>query len=316
MRQLGIDLGGTKIEAAVLDRAGDFLTRIRIPNPGTYEATIRDLCDLVARAEAEAGPCASVGIGIPGSIDPRSRTMRNANATFLNGRTFREDFSEALGRPVRAANDANCLALSEALDGAAAGAACVFAIIIGTGVGGGLIVDGRIVEGGNGISGEWGHIPLPWMPADEYPGPDCWCGRKGCIETMVSGTGFQNAYEGMTGKALAGADIIAAARRGEAAAEAVLNGYIDRLARALAMLVDIVDPDVFVLGGGMSNVTELYEKLPALIRPHVFGGQWNGRIVPAKWGDSSGVRGAARLWSDSEVMSDTSSPRPASASRM
>ena len=296
MIQIGIDFGGTKIEAAALNAGGQFLARVRTPNPGDYDRAIRDVRDLIARAEAEAGGTGTVGIGTPGSINPRDGRMRNANATFLNGRTFREDLEIALGREVRMANDANCLALSEAVDGAAAGARSAFAVIIGTGVGGGLVVDGRIVEGANGMGGEWGHVPLPWMTTEEYPGPKCWCGQHGCLDILVSGTGLQKDMAARTGHTLDGPAIIQRARRGEAAAVAALDAYVDRLGRAMAMIANIVDPDVFVLGGGMSNVTEIYDRLPAVIDRYSFGGDWEGRIVAAKWGDSSGVRGAARLW--------------------
>ncbi|MFN3434036.1 MAG: ROK family protein [Sphingomonas sp.] len=296
MIQIGIDFGGTKIEAAALNAGGQFLARVRTPNPGDYDRAIRDVRDLIARAEAEAGGTGTVGIGTPGSINPRDGRMRNANATFLNGRTFREDLEIALGREVRMANDANCLALSEAVDGAAAGARSAFAVIIGTGVGGGLVVDGRIVEGANGMGGEWGHVPLPWMTTEEYPGPKCWCGQHGCLDILVSGTGLQKDMATRTGHTLDGPAIIQCARRGEAAAVAVLDAYVDRLGRAMAMIANIVDPDVFVMGGGMSNVTEIYDRLPAVIDRYSFGGDWEGRIVAAKWGDSSGVRGAARLW--------------------
>ena len=296
MIQIGIDFGGTKIEAAALNAGGQFLARVRTLNPGDYDRAIRDVRDLIARAEAEAGGTGTVGIGTPGSINPRDGRMRNANATFLNGRTFREDLEIALGREVRMANDANCLALSEAVDGAAAGARSAFAVIIGTGVGGGLVVDGRIVEGANGMGGEWGHVPLPWMTTEEYPGPKCWCGQHGCLDILVSGTGLQKDMATRTGHMLDGPAIIQCARRGEAAAVAALDAYVDRLGRAMAMIANIVDPDVFVMGGGMSNVTEIYDRLPAVIDRYSFGGDWEGRIVAAKWGDSSGVRGAARLW--------------------
>jgi fructokinase len=298
MIRIGIDLGGTKIEAAALDADGSFLARLRTPNPGDYDSAIREIRDLIARAEAEAGSVGTIGVGTPGSINPRDGRMRNANATFLNGRTFREDLAEALGREVRMANDANCLALSEAVDGAAAGAHSAFAVIIGTGVGGGLVIDGRIVEGANGMGGEWGHVPLPWMTAEEYPGPGCWCGHHGCLDMLVSGTGLQKDFTARSGRTLTGPEIIEAARSGEAHARAAFDAYVDRLGRAMAMVVNIVDPDVFVLGGGMSNVTELYGALPAVIDRFSFGGSWSGRIVPAQWGDSSGVRGAARLWND------------------
>ncbi|KQU48289.1 fructokinase [Sphingomonas sp. Leaf339] len=296
MIQIGIDFGGTKIEAAALDASGRFLSRVRTPNPGDYDQALRDLRDLVAKVEAEAGAAGTVGIGMPGSISPRDGLMRNANATFLNGRSFREDVEVVMGREVRTANDANCLALSEAVDGAAAGAKSAFAVIVGTGVGGGLVVDGQIVEGANGMGGEWGHVPLPWMTADEFPGPACWCGLHGCLDMFVSGTGFQADHARRTGHTLDGPAIVQAARRGDVGAVATLDAYVDRLGRSMAMIANIVDPDVFVLGGGMSNVEEIYDRLPAVINAYAFGRNWKGRIVPARWGDSSGVRGAARLW--------------------
>jgi len=294
--QIGVDFGGTKIEAAALDQSGQFLARVRTPNPGDYDRAIEDLCALIARVEAEAGGAGTVGLGTPGSVNPRTGRMRNANSVYLNGRSFREDLEAALGREVRLANDANCLALSEAVDGAAAGARTAFAVIVGTGVGGGLVVDGRIVEGSNGIGGEWGHVPLPWMTAEEFPGPPCWCGHHGCLDMLVSGTGLRKDHAARTGEMLDGELIVEAARRGEPAAAASLDAYIDRLGRAMAMVVNIVDPDVFVMGGGMSNVAEIYDRLPPVIAAHTFGGAWEGQIVAARWGDSSGVRGAARLW--------------------
>lgn len=297
MIQVGVDVGGTKIEAAALDaRDGRFLARVRLPNPGSYDAAIRTVCELVERVERKAGGRGTVGVGAPGSISPRTGTMRNANSTWLNGRHFREDLSAALGREVRLANDANCLALSEVVDGAATGARVVFAAILGTGCGGGLVVDGRIVEGAHGISGEWGHVPLPWPTSEELDATPCWCSKRGCLETWISGTGLQQDHWRATGHRLSGEEIIEAARAGDAAAGATLSRYIDRLARALAMVCTVIDPDVIVLGGGLSNVTELYERLPDRVRELVFSDFWDGRIVPARWGDSSGVRGAARLW--------------------
>lgn len=296
MVQIGIDFGGTKIEAAALNSEGRFLHRQRVPNPGSYEKAIEAVKALVAATEAAVGPAASIGIGTPGSISPRTGTMRNSNSVFLNGRAFREDIEASLGREVRMANDANCLALSEAVDGAAAGARTVFAIIVGTGCGGGLVVDGRIVEGANGIAGEWGHVPLPWTDENEQQGPNCWCGQRGCLETWISGTGFRADHQRRSGRLLDGSAIVAAARTGDAGASVSLDLYIDRLARALALVANILDPDCFVLGGGMSNVDELYARLPDLVPRHTFSDQWSARIVPAQWGDSSGVRGAARLW--------------------
>ncbi|WP_010165015.1 ROK family protein [Sphingomonas sp. PAMC 26617] len=300
MMHVGVDFGGTKIEAAVLDEKGGFLSRVRTPNPGDYDRAIRDVCAVIARAEVEAGGngerlLGTVGIGVPGSISPRSGLMQNANSTYLNGRPFREDLQIALGRDVRMANDANCLALSETVDGAAIGAKSAVGVILGTGVGGGVVIDGRIVEGANGIGGEFGHVPLPWLTADEHPGPLCWCGKHGCLEAWISGTGFARAHEANSGQKIQAAAIVAASRSGDPAANESLERYVDQLGRTLALIVNIIDPDVFVLGGGMSNVDELYRRLPTVVRQYVFGGAWEGSIVPARWGDSSGVRGAARL---------------------
>lgn len=294
--RIGVDFGGTKIEAVGLDPSGAVLARRRVPNPGNYDAAIEAVADLVAFIEQEAGRAGTLGIGSPGSASPRTGLMRNANSTWLNGRTFREDLETRIGRPIRLANDANCLALSEATDGAAAGARVAFAIIIGTGCGGGLVVDGKLVEGAGGVAAEIGHVSLPWPSADEAPGPECWCGLSGCLETWVSGSGLQRDYLAMTGQALDGPEVIAAARAGEAGAVASLDRYVDRLGRAIAMVTNLVDPDVVVLGGGMSNVGELYDRLPTVVERYAFSDHWAGRIVPAKWGDASGVRGAARLW--------------------
>ena len=296
--RIGVDFGGTKIEAAALDDAGAFAARIREPNPGDYDDALALVADLIARVEAEAGPARSVGLAIPGSPSPRTGLIRNANSTYLNGRRFGGDLEVALGRPVRLANDANCLALSEAVDGAGAGAASLFGVIVGTGCGGGLIIDGKLIEGAHGVAAEIGHISLPWPRADEAPGPACWCGLKGCLETWASGTGFQRDHQVTTGRAWKAQAIVEAARTGDAGAAAALDRYIDRLGRALAMVVNLVDPEVFVLGGGMSNVADLYDRLPEVVARHAFSDHWDGRIVAAKWGDSSGVRGAARLWGD------------------
>jgi fructokinase len=302
--QVGVDFGGTKIEAAALAPDGRFLARVRAPNPGSYDAAIAVVRDLVAQAEQQAGARGAIGVGSPGSVSPRTGVMRNANSTWLNGRRFREDLEAGLGRPVRLANDANCLALSEAVDGAAAGLAVVFAVIIGTGCGGGLVVDGKLVEGANGLAGEWGHTPLPWPRPEESPGPACWCGRRGCLETWISGTGLRRDHAERAGQAMTGEAIIAAARDGDLVAARSFDLYLDRLARGLAVICDIVDPDAFVFGGGLSNVDELYERLPGFIEPHVFSDGWRARLAPARWGDSSGVRGAARLWTVAEVQAD------------
>ena len=297
MIRFGVDFGGTKIEAAALDGAGRFLARVRAPNPGSYEAALVVVAALVAETETLAGQrCELLGIGIPGSPSPKDGLLRNANSTWLNGRAFGADLEEALGRPVRLANDANCLALSEAADGAAAGAGVVFAAILGTGCGGGLSVHGEPIEGANGVAGEWGHMPLPWPSGEEVPGPVCWCGRRGCMELYVSGSGLSHDHEAAAGARLTAEEIVMAAGRGEPDAVASLDRYVDRLGRGLAVVVDLLDPDVVVLGGGMSNVAALYDRLPAAIAPHVFSDVFATPVRPAKHGDSSGVRGAAWLW--------------------
>jgi fructokinase len=293
MIRIGVDFGGTKIEAAALDAGGAIVARLRRPNPGAYAAALSAVTELVAAAEDQVGArAAKIGVGMPGSISPRTGLIRNANSVWLNGERFGQDLEAALSRPVRLANDANCLALSEAADGAGAGAGVVFAAILGTGCGGGLVVDGRLIEGRNGVAGEWGHTPLPWPTSAEHPGRACWCGRSGCLETWISGPALAADH----GAGLAAPEIIEAARRGESQAEAALARYIDRLGRALAVVADLIDPDVIVLGGGMSNVAELYERLPNAIAPHVFADGFDTPVRPAVHGDSSGVRGAAWLW--------------------
>ena len=296
MIRIGVDFGGTKIEAAALDAGGRVTARARKATPGGYDPALEAVRALVAEVEAASRPGARIGVAAPGSVSPRTGVVRNANSVWLNGRPFLQDLEAALGRPVRLANDANCLALSEASDGAAAGMGVVFAAILGTGCGGGVAVDGRIIEGRNGVAGEWGHAPLPWPTAAETPGPACWCGRRGCLETYVSGSGLARDHVEATGVKLAGPDIVEAARRGEAGAVASLDRYIDRLARGLAMIVDVLDPDAIVLGGGLSNVPELYERLPGAIAPHVFSDVFETPVLKALHGDSSGVRGAAWLW--------------------
>ncbi len=294
--RVGVDFGGTKIEVAALGADGGYLGRRREPNPKTYDAAIETVVRLVAETEREAGGEGTVGVGAPGSVSPLTGKMRNANSTYLNGRAFKDDLEAALGRPIRLANDANCLALSEAIDGAAAGATTAFAVIIGTGCGGGLAVDGQLIEGASGIAGEWGHVPLPWARPDEMPGPACWCGLHGCLETWISGSGIARDHAEVTGERLTAEEIIARARAGDHNAAQSFDRYIDRLGRALAMVCNILDPDVFVFGGGMSKVDEIYGRLPAALAPFVFSDGWLGRLAPARWGDSSGVRGAARLW--------------------
>jgi fructokinase len=294
--RVGIDFGGTKIEAAALDEAGEFLLRRRVSNPGNYEGALAAVRDLIAGIEAEVGRCASIGVGVPGSISPRTGLMRNANTVWLNGRNLHDDMVAALGRDVQLANDANCLALSEVVDGAALGSHIALAVIIGTGCGAGVVINGKLVEGAHGIGGELGHVSLPWPRDLELDAPPCWCGQRGCVELWVSGTGFQSDYERVNGERLDGPSIVAAARAGDRRAQDTFDRYVDRLGRTLAMACNVLDPDTIVLGGGLSNVAELYVRLPEKIRAHVFSDVWDGRVVAARWGDSSGVRGAARLF--------------------
>lgn len=273
------------------------LARERIPTPrGDYDATVTAIRDLVAGVETRLGRRGTVGIGIPGAISPATGLVKNANSTWLIGRPFDRDLEVALGRPVRLANDANCFALSEAVDGAAAGASIVFGVILGTGVGGGIVVNERVLTGANAISGEWGHNPLPWPEDGERPGPACYCGRHGCIETFLSGPGLAADHERATGAVLSAKDVVAAAEAGEAAAKATLLRYEERLARALAHLVNILDPDVIVLGGGLSGLSRLYQSVPRLWGRHIFSDHVATRLLPPVHGDSSGVRGAAWLW--------------------
>lgn len=292
-----MDFGGTKIEAAALDSSGQFISRVRAPNPGDYRRSILTVRDLVVQAEREAGVSgASVGVGMPGSLSPKTGRVRNSNSVWLNDKPFDKDLSTALERPIRIQNDANCFALSEAVDGAARGAAVVFGAILGTGCGGGVVVRGALVEGANHIGGEWGHTPLPWPNPEEYRAHTCWCGRTDCLETWVSGSAFSADYRRATGRQSTGEEIIVAARRGEQEAVTAFERYVDRLGRALATICDLLDPDVIVFGGGMSNVAELYDRAPSVIERFVFSDSFATRVLPAMHGDSSGVRGAAWLW--------------------
>lgn len=313
--RIGVDVGGTKIEVAALAPEGGYVSRLRAPTPPSYDSAIRTIRDLVDQTESATNARGTVGMGAPGSVSPTSGLVRNANTVWLNGRQPGKDLEQALSRPVRVANDANCLALSEAIDGAAAGFRTAFAVILGTGCGGGVVVDRRLVEGANGVGGEWGHLPLPWPAADETPGPACWCGRRGCLETWISGSGLQRDFQSRTGRALKGEEIVKVAATGDAEAVAALDRLLERLGRGLAMICDILDPDVFVFGGGLSKVDALYQRLPDLIAPHVFSDRWAAKLVPARWGDASGVRGAAMLWSQPDwpaegLVPDT--PLPAS----
>ena len=295
--RLGIDLGGTKIEIAALDEAGSIVERIRVSTPdGDYDATLRVMCDLVNGVEKSLGEKGSVGIATPGSVSPRSGLLRNSNSVCLNGRPFKQDLEKMLSRKVRIENDANCFALSEAADGAGQGASVVFAVILGTGVGGGFVIGGNVLRGANAVAGEWGHNPLPWARADELPGRACFCGKSGCIETFLSGPGLAADYHEAGGAALAGEEIVARAMGGDAASLATLARYEDRLARSLASVINVVDPDVIVLGGGLSNVRRWYDTVPTIWGKYILSDVIRTRLVPHMHGDSSGVRGAAWLW--------------------
>jgi fructokinase len=295
--RIGIDWGGTKIEALAMDADGRELRRVRIPTPRhDYERSVRATAELVASIEREIGFTGPIGIGIPGTIVPATGLVKNANSTWLNGMPFERDLSVAMCREIRCVNDANCLAVSEAVDGAAAGYAVVFAAILGTGCGAGIAINGRMHIGPNGIAGEWGHNPLPWQRPDEYPGEPCYCGQRGCIERWLCGPALEEDYRRGSGTALPGSEIVAAAKAGEPQAVAALERYEDRLARALAHVVNLLDPDIIVLGGGLSRIERLYRNVPPKIALWAFGKSAITRVVPAKHGDSSGVRGAARLW--------------------
>ncbi len=296
--RIGIDLGGTKIEGLALGPDGRELLRLRVATPAAegYDAVVRAIGGVVHEIEGKVGSRGSVGIGIPGTVSPATGLVKNANSTVLIGHALDRDLQQALGRPVRVANDANCFALSEASDGAAAGASVVFGVIIGTGTGGGVVVDGKVLAGPNGVAGEWGHNPLPWLRDDEAPGPDCYCGKRGCIETFLSGPGLSRDHARHAGQTLTGAQIAEAAASGDVAAAATLDRYADRMARGLATIVNVLDPDVIVLGGGVSNIRQLYEAVPAAWGRYVFSDTVRTKLVPPRHGDSSGVRGAAWLW--------------------
>ena len=298
-RALGIDLGGTKIEAVLLAADGQELWRQRIATPaGDYDATLQAIARLVAQARSVGGPC-SIGVGTPGSQTPAG-LMKNANSQCLNGRALQADLERLIGQPVRLANDANCLALSEATDGAGAGADVVFAAILGTGTGAGIAVHGRVLVGPNSLAGEWGHNPLPWAVASEDPPFDCYCGRSGCIETLLSGPGLAREHQHFGGAELAAAQIASAAAQGDAVCQASLQRYATRLARALAGVINLLDPDVIVLAGGLSKIDLLYTQVPRLWGRWVVSGglqdEVRTRLVPSRHGDASGVRGAAWLW--------------------
>jgi len=295
--RIGIDLGGTKIEAIAIDPAGRELGRRRVPSPARdYDAIVEAIAGLVSGLEGELGAHGTVGVGIPGVTSPATGLVKNANTTVLIGRPFDRDLAKRLDRPVRLANDANCFVMSEASDGAAAGARTVFGVILGTGVGGGLVIDHQIIVGANAIAGEWGHNPLPWPQDAERPGARCYCGKDGCIETFLSGPGLAADFAAATGRPVGAPEIVAAAEAGDGPAIAALERYEDRLARALATVINVVDPDAIVLGGGLSNVARLYEMVPRRWGGYAFSDAVVTRLVPARHGDSSGVRGAAWLW--------------------
>jgi len=295
--RIGIDVGGTKIEAVALDSRGRIHLRRRVETPqGDYDATVRAIAELATTLIRDAGEPCTVGIGLPGAVSVDTGLVKNANSVCLIGRPLDRDLGRLIGQPLRFANDANCFALSEATDGAAIGAAVVFGVIIGTGVGGGLVVHGQAIEGRHRIAGEWGHNPLPWPESDERPGATCYCGRAGCIETFLSGPGLARAYAERTGTTADAAEVVALAERGDRAAGDVLSRYEHRLARALASVINVLDPNVIVLGGGLSNVNRLYANVPRLWAPFVFSDSVSTPLRRAAHGDSGGVRGAAWLW--------------------
>jgi fructokinase len=299
--RIGIDLGGTKIEAIALadttTGASTTLLRHRIPTPvGDYPGILNAVAELVSFAERETGQTGTVGIATPGAISPTTGLIKNSNSTALNGKPLDRDLEARLGRPIRMENDANCLALSEAVDGAASNARVVFGVILGTGVGGGIVVNRQVHVGRNKVAGEWGHNPLPWARGDELPGPECYCGKRGCIETFLSGSGLARHYHAHTGQQRTAVAIAEAAAAGDSVANECIEIYIDRLARSLASIINVLDPDAIVLAGGLSNLTCLYSALPALLKSYTFSADTGTPIVRAMHGDSSGVRGAAWLW--------------------
>ena len=295
--RIGIDLGGTKIEAVAIDRTGREVAKLRIPTPkDDYRATILAIVDLVKQLEEEVGETGSIGVGTPGAIAPATGLIKNANSICLIGQPLNRDLEQALGRPVRLENDANCFALSEATDGAAAGDKVVFGVILGTGVGGAIVIDGKLVTGCNAIAGEWGHNPLPWPDAQERRAPACYCGQHGCIETFLSGAGLERDYAAMNGDKRSASEIAQQAQEGDKPAATILSRYEDRLARSLASIINVLDPEVIVLGGGVSKIDRLYTNVPQIWTPYIFSDVVATRLVKAEHGDSSGVRGAAWLW--------------------
>ncbi len=295
--KIGIDLGGSKISAIALDDSGGVLFEKRMTTPkGDYPGVVHKITQLVGQARVKCENNPAIGIGIPGSCSPQTGKIQNANSTWMNGQDFQTDISTALNQPVKIANDANCFVLSESYDGAAADAKTVFGVIIGTGCGGGLVINGQLQTGRHAISGEWGHTPLPWQNKSEFPAPQCWCGRKGCLELWVSGSGLERDCLAITQKTLSATEISSHAQNGDKKCRDLLNNHADRLARGLAMITNIIDPDVIVLGGGLSNMDHLYDDLPKLMAPYVFADHFVPNIKRPVHGDDSGVRGAARLW--------------------
>ncbi len=297
--RIGIDLGGTKIEAIALDNSGNELFRQRVATPqGEYEEILQAIKYLIDGVEKETGQQGSIGIGTPGALSPATGLLRNSNSVCMNGMSVKEDLERSLQREIRIANDANCFALSEATDGAAAGVAVVFGVIVGTGTGGGVVVNGHILTGPNAIAGEWGHNPLPWPKDEERPGPECYCGKHGCVETFLSGPGLSIDYFKHANKKLTAKEIAQKAEQGDALSEHCLQRYEDRMARGLAHVINIIDPNIIVLGGGMSNIQRLYKNVPEIWAEYVFSDKVFTQLVAPKYGDSSGVRGAAWLWND------------------
>jgi fructokinase len=295
--RIGVDVGGTKIEAVALDAGGAERARRRVPTPrDDYAATVEAVARLVEELETTLGARGTVGVGIPGAISPATGLVKNANSVWLIGHALDRDLAARLGREVRLANDANCFALSEATDGAGRGARVVFGVIVGTGTGGGIAVDGRVLVGPNAVAGEWGHNPLPWPREGEWPGPRCYCGKTGCIETFLSGPGMSADHARATGQRVEAPELCRRAAAGDAAAEATLVRYEDRMARGLATVVNLLDPDVIVLGGGMSNLARLYAAVPRLWSAHAFSDRVDTPLRAPVHGDASGVRGAAWLW--------------------
>lgn len=295
--RIGIDLGGTKIEGVALAGDGTELARRRVPTPvDDYDATLDAIAGLVTGLETETGARATVGVGTPGALSPATGLVKNANSTCLIGRRLDQDLGLRLDRVIRVSNDANCFSLSEATDGAGAGAAVVFGVIVGTGTGGGVVIGGRVLEGRNAIAGEWGHNPLPWPSAEEIPGPQCYCGARGCIETYLSGPGLARNFELATGRRLGPEEVVQRAASGDQAAESCMRRYEGRMARGLAHVINLIDPDVIVLGGGLSNIGRLYKNVPSLWTQYVFSDRVDTLLLPPVHGDASGVRGAAWLW--------------------